>query len=1349
MFPLAAQTPAGEPERWAELASPIFRNYGPDDGLPLSTVTAFAQDGDGFLWVGTMAGLARWDGYHFHAYRKDSSDPAALQDDFIWCLQTDGEGRLWIGTNVGGLSRYDRLTDTFVTIHTGPGSTENSPVRALAEDGAGGMWVGTDKGLEHIGPDGGKIEWGGPGRSKQPDLSGHSVTALLRARDGALWIGTSTELIRWDKNTGEFVPIPLERGAVQGPPVRSLLESTDGQIWVGTIKHGAYAISIQGWRARPVHDESWPDFDRSDVISIAEGKSDEVWFGTDNGIVVLDTVAGRMKKVRHDAARASSLSHDIILSLFRGHDGLIWAGTYSGMGVVNPLQDAVLTAAGSSTQTLGMTGADVTSILSAADGSVWAAYLAGGADILEPSGHRLASLSVEHPDSAGRPPVPELIRAFAQRNDGPVYVGTTRGLFRAAFDGKKLSYLKISLGSTDPAIMSFLNDGTGLWIGTQDQGLWHMDNAGKAHRSTLSELADQWIMSIAQASNGRLWIGSNQGVYLFDPISEQVKKILPDPRYPQFQSGGIVPSLVTDRSGRLWASIRDGGGIAVIEPHGGDAAIHRIGVSEGLSDPNVDELLEDSSGAIWASTASGQIVRIAPDLRPNLTLRRAEGIDTRSFIWNSGAVTSHGELLFGGDGVLTIVRPDRLKTWDWRAPVVVTDLRVGGRQMPPEAVDGVGAKKPLEISPDDNRLAVEFAALDYSAPERNQYAYKLDGYDRDWVPTATTRRLASYTNLPPGHYTLRLRGSNRDGIWTEKSLDLPIRVLPAWYQTIWFKMALGALGIAGVWLLIRVRTTYLRHRQQVLEQQVTQRTAELRDSNSQLEARTAELGQSLHDVAQSRAKVSSLLDTSGQGFLSFGPDLIVEPDYSRACASMLDGPPQGRRADELLFPSDAAKTELFREVVTGALASDDPFKRDLLLSLLPASIERIGRLLKLEYRRLDNGHLMVVMTDVTEEQRLSKRLESERLRLAMIVAAVTESRDFFDAIESFRQFFRQDLMQILSARAEPVSIHQEISRQIHTFRGMLAQFNFESAPQMLNRLEEQLGELLRKENGMTVGQIVELVLSVDFHGALETDLTVLRNALGQDFVDQGRRVFLPMPQAKRLRSLAEKLLAGDSLDPDAAEIRELFEEFRNLDKIALADALAVYEHTIGQVAKRLDKEMERLAIDSDRDLWLDPERFGPFLRSLVHVFRNAVIHGIEGPDERLASGKEAAGRIECVIRREEASFTLTIADDGAGIDVAVLRDRAAVLGLMSKEHAQSISEEDALQLIFADAVSGRKQADELAGRGVGLAAVRAAANALGGDVVVISSTGKGTQFQFSFPLIDQMDSQKPIDMTGP
>jgi diguanylate cyclase (GGDEF)-like protein len=191
-------------------------------------------------------------------------------------------------------------------------------------------------------------------------------------------------------------------------------------------------------------------------------------------------------------------------------------------------------------------------------------------------------------------------------------------------------------------------------------------------------------------------------------------------------------------------------------------------------------------------------------------------------------------LLFGGVGGLVGIRPDKLTPWSYRPPVVVTDVRIGGKRVAASNFNTNGVVAPLIVPPGANSIAVEFAALDYSAPERNRYAYRLDGFDSDWIETEPSRRLAAYTNLLPGDYALQLRGSNRDGVWTDSVLTVPVRVLPAWYQTVAFRILAGILFLAVIVAFVQVRTMYLRRARSELERQVVERTAELRESQRQL-----------------------------------------------------------------------------------------------------------------------------------------------------------------------------------------------------------------------------------------------------------------------------------------------------------------------------------------------------------------------------------------------------------------------------------------------------------------------------------------------------------------------------------
>src|SRR5262249_16392145 len=320
-----------------------------------------------------------------------------------------------------------------------------------------------------------------------------------------------------------------------------------------------------------------------------------------------------------------------------------------------------------------------------------------------------------------------------------------------------------------------------------------------------------------------------------DLKTHAVEQIFPDPADPGALAAGYITSLLTDIRGRLWIATF-GGGVNILESRdaAGKPRFRRLGVAQGLNNDNANKLLEDSKHDIWLSTDDG-IASVDEQTLGIRSLRRAEGVAISGYWVGAGAATAEGEMLFGGIGGLTVVRPNRLTHWGYQPPIAIPETRIGGKP----AADGLAARSelsnPLKIQPTANSIAVEFAALDYSAPERNRYAYRLDGFDSAWIDTEAAHRVAAYTNLPPGEYTLHLRGSNRDGIWSESSLSVPIRVLPDWYQTTLFRVALALAAIVLVAALVQGRTVYLRRSQRDLERQVVERTAELRESQRQLE----------------------------------------------------------------------------------------------------------------------------------------------------------------------------------------------------------------------------------------------------------------------------------------------------------------------------------------------------------------------------------------------------------------------------------------------------------------------------------------------------------------------------------
>lgn len=842
---LAACTPlvyAAGAERWSALADTVFEHLARDNELPNSTApTALAEDGAGFLWVGTQNGLARWDGYHFRSYKSDPTIAGMLPDNFVKKLHTDEAGRLWIGTNSGGLARYDRGQDRFVIYPAGRGGLSHVSVRDIVDDGSGGVWVATDGGLDHLRPETGDISHLRHDGNDPGSLPDNRIRALFRDRNGALWVGTPVGLVRRDPATSRFVAVPLPEAKGKVAVAWTFFQDGAGRMWIGTVRQGAYVIEPGQNTARAVLESNVPQstLQTEGIHAIAEVRPGEVWLGTDgHGIVAVDTATSHTRRIRHDPTLLSSLADDTVLALHTDRAGLVWICTNRSISRYNARQAGIYTVFGGSSRQNSLSDADVDSVLPMPDGRIWLGLASNGIDIVDPAGVRVAGVRPDQQHPATALPK-DYVNALARGNADDVYVGTEQGLYRVDRLAHGAVRLRVPQREQSAPVWALLLEQNVLWIGGFD-GLWSLDlsapasSAGAVGKS-IEGLTDQRVTLIERGPAGSLWVGTKNGLNRLNLASHAIERIPPDPPDPAALAAGYVATLLTDRRGRLWVGTL-GGGISVLENRDRDGRprFRRIGVRHGLVSENIDKLLEDPRGQIWASTDDGLAV-INPDSFAVRSLRRAEGAPIANHWAGAGAATAAGELIFGAVGGLVVVRPERLSLWSYHPPIVVTDVRIGGKRVPADDSNSGAVAAPLTVTPEANSIAVEFAALDYSAPERNRYAYKLDGFDSDWVDTEPSRRVAAYTNLLPGDYSLQLRGSNRDGVWTDTVLTVPIRVLPAWYQTIAFRILAGCALLALIAAVVQGRTLYLRRARGELERQVIERTAELRESQRQLQ----------------------------------------------------------------------------------------------------------------------------------------------------------------------------------------------------------------------------------------------------------------------------------------------------------------------------------------------------------------------------------------------------------------------------------------------------------------------------------------------------------------------------------
>ena len=798
---------------------------------------SMAQDSQGFLWVGTQGGLMRWDGYRFRTYAPDPGTPGSLPDNYVTTLHIDGRDRLWVGTSAGGLARYEPDTDGFTVVPLAVKGATEFDVSAIISDGAGGLWVGTGRGIMHVDGDSGQAL-----PLNDVALQGQQgrIESLLRDRNGTLWVGTRHGVLRRTQPAAGFSPLALPVADAPYPVINALFEDSAGTVWIGTARHGAFTVDAKSAAVRPVRESSPDNALATDTVrSIAEARDGEVWLGTAaTGLVSVDTATGKAVRERHDGAQPTSLPNDTIFCLYRDHHGLVWVGGASTLSHYDPGQSLISTYFGGNPIRSAIRDNSIAVVMAAADGRIWLSLDQGGIEILDPQRGSSTLIRAETSPALAKGALTALITA----PDGSVYLGTTDGLYHANSEGRSIRRVVFGNGSIAGRMERLYFEGDRLWAGGDD-GLWEIEAPANGEpvlrRHLGSELGDQRVTVIRGGQGATLWIGTRSGLVRLDRSTGTLTRLPVDPLNPEALPGGMISALLLDRRGRLWVGAF-GRGIQVEdgEDPQGNPRFHRLSTRDGLPQNSVDMLLMDKKGQVWASTDDG-LAQIDPDTLAVRAYRAEEGVGIRGNWIGSGTVTADGHIIFGGIGGITVVHPDSAASPKAASRLAITEARVGGRTVPAGALLSA---EPLQIDSQDRSLLIEFSALDFADPDHQRYSYRLIGFDPDWVSTPNTRRLASYTNLPPGTYTMQVRAAGPDGQWLPP-LERAVHVQPAWYQHLGVRIAGGVIGLLLLVGLVQLRTVYLRRRQRELRRLVAERTAEL-------ELRSVELRHSQQQLEQ-------------------------------------------------------------------------------------------------------------------------------------------------------------------------------------------------------------------------------------------------------------------------------------------------------------------------------------------------------------------------------------------------------------------------------------------------------------------------------------------------------------------
>ena len=839
-----------------------FRRYSLEDGLSQIFITSIAQDSQGFMWFGTQEGLNRFDGYDFVAFSHDPEDPGSISHNLIKTILVDDRGLIWVGTDGGGLNRFDPATNSFRRYHHDPEnelSLSHDRVRVVHQDRFGHLWVGTDGG----------------------------------------------GLNRFDRQSGEsvrFIHDPTDAKSLSDDRVRSIAEDRAGYLWIATEGGGLSRLHPPSGRFdRFRHDPNDPSSLPSDrVRKVFVDRDGVLWVGTyDQGLARQAHNSTGFQTFRHDPADPSSLSNDGVRTIYQARDGALWIGSNEGLNLWRPETAGFRRYYQDAADPYSLSHSSVKSIFEDTGGVLWVGTFTG----LNKSNHPSASFAHYRRLGAGRNQlVDNFVNAFAEDRDGQIWVGTQEGLDR--FDPATATF---QLFKAQPAVAGSLSDDRvmalhvdhsgALWVGTLGGGVNRFDSASETfthftHRpGDPNSLSANGVTSLLEDSRRRLWVGTYRGgLNLLDRESGRFSHLRHDPEDPTSISSDRVLTLVEDRSGALWVGTH-GGGLNRMDPGTGRWTHYRNDPNDpqSLSSDYVFSILEDGLGNLWIGTQGGGLNlwaaadRLAGRPRFNRYTKQdgllsetiyASQLDSQQRLWistnrglsrldpdtglfkhynsshglqsdefNHGASlrTREGRMFFGGINGFNTFHADRIGTNRSAPPVVLTQIYKFNK---PVDLGPLLLLDEIELTHRDYVIAFEFAALDFAAPDLNRYQYKLEGLDKDWVDNGTRRR-ATYTNLAPGNYTFRVRGSNNDGVWAEQEAALRLRSLPPPWRSGW-AYSLYVILLGGVVALNTRSQTRKRQRAQELAQanrrlqaEVVQRRAKERALKSERLAKEA------------------------------------------------------------------------------------------------------------------------------------------------------------------------------------------------------------------------------------------------------------------------------------------------------------------------------------------------------------------------------------------------------------------------------------------------------------------------------------------------------------------------------
>ncbi|WP_245228051.1 hybrid sensor histidine kinase/response regulator transcription factor [Pedobacter petrophilus] len=775
-----------------------FKHINVEHGLSNSTIECIFQDHRGFIWFGTRDGLNRYDGNQITAF-KSNGKPGSISDNFIRCMIEDKDRNIWIGTS-NGLNKFNPEENKF----THYASPANSNIITTITENKQGIWVGTyGGGLFQTNEKNQSLTPFLYKSTKQAGARKDFINDLYSDANHQLWIATDTgvDLLNTTRRTSE--------NKLSGYKIRVIEKARDGSFWMATEENGLIHFNPQRNAVKTyLHEEKNNNSIGSNLVrAIAFDQQNKVWVGGINGgLNHFNPATDQFSHYENKAGNASSLSQRTVSALFVDKQGNLWVGTHR-----------------------------------------------GGVNLYSPQAEKF-NLFRQEPDQNSLSY--NDVRAFYEANNGELYIGTDGGGLDV-YNKKKQSFKHYRFNPFDPksigadAILDITNTTDGLLVGTWAGGLNRMNADGtftryQHHDNNPSSISSDYVQKSFEDSEHNLWIGTYYGgLNLFKPETNRFERIVEGANGSRLIGNNIV-AINEDLAKNLWIGTDDGGlnrynlktkvfthyfteggkkpDLRVIFVDGkgglwiGQAGLYRFNAQQnkfsiatprgGLATTFIKGITEDEQGNLWISTANG-LTKYNPQHHTFKKYNAADGLQGLEFESNAFLKTKNGEMFFGGINGFNSFFPKDIKTNAFVPPVYLTELKIFNKVITPQT-DGdllendISYTKKIKLDYDQATVSFRFAALNYVSSENNNYAYKLEGEDKEWINIGNSRQ-AVYTNLDPGTYTFKVRAANNDGIWNKKGVAIELNISPPFWASWWFRLAVVAAAIYLTYLALSFR----------------------------------------------------------------------------------------------------------------------------------------------------------------------------------------------------------------------------------------------------------------------------------------------------------------------------------------------------------------------------------------------------------------------------------------------------------------------------------------------------------------------------------------------------------------